>query len=106
MFLEVSFYLFFCMRINLTGIFGSRTSRFRVKYREKVMAVAVQASVQGTRFQDTHYLKDKKCTKKGLAIKSKECAKFHLKTRERVGESLTSSSLSSFSRYLQYSSSF
>ena len=38
------FYLLFCMRINLASVFGSWTGRFRVKYREKVMAVAVQTS--------------------------------------------------------------
>ena len=47
--IKCSFYLFFCMRINLTGVFGSWTGRFRVKYGEEVMAVAVQASEQITR---------------------------------------------------------
>ena len=42
-------HLFFCMRINLAGIFWPWTGRFRVKYGEKVMAVAVQASTQGTK---------------------------------------------------------
>ena len=49
--IKCSFYLFFCMRINLTGVFGSWTGRFRVKYGEEVMAVAVQASEQGFRIQ-------------------------------------------------------
>ena len=82
-------YLLFCMRINLTGIFGSWTGRFRVKYREKVMAVAVQASEQKTIF----------LFEKVTAHRIKY--QLHLKTKERVGESFTSNSLSRFSRYLK-----